>query len=625
MKRQVWVLAAFAAIALLGGRVGAAQATDPSTGDPVVAAVGDMACAPADSHFNGGAGTTSNCGEVRTAQQMETDSSIDVLLGLGDYQYGCGTPAEFAQSYGPSWGFFNSVIDPSAGNHEYSTTTNSATGTPCPDPNTAGQDYFTYFGSRAHPATAGEYSFNLGSWHLISLNANCSKTNVGGCSSSSPQTQWLSADLAANSQPCVLAYWHQPRWTATSSNNSTYNAWWNLLYAAHADLVLNGHIHTYARFAPLTPAGAVDTTNGITEVIVGTGGESLQAASSAANPKPLNNQRLFGYLRMVLQPTGYTAAFVTSSGATKDSFSGTCHGAGAPPKPLTISQSASAESVQADSPVTHTVTVTNPGTADQTNVVVTDTPPAADMNVSASASQGSCSSATPIVCSLGTLTAGASATITVTGTPIMPPTATNGVSVVSDQTTTPVTGSKVVTVTAAAATSYVGITSSAFGSPSPALVMGNTVQWSFLGPGQHSATDQTTGLGLWPDTGLVTPVDFRTAVFPAAGGYTFTDTATGHTIKLNVPMTASPSTGSTSTAFTLTWAASPPPAGYAEDIQVTYPGTSTWVTIIKATTATSGTFTPANGTGKYIFRARFRAISGSAASSYTTNASITVS
>ncbi len=613
-----------ALIAVLGGRTQLAHATDGG-GNPVVAAVGDMACAPADSHFNGGAGQTYNCGEVRTAARMETDSSIDDLLGLGDYQYGCGTLAEFAQSYGPSWGFFNNIIDPSVGNHEYNTTANSATGTPCPDQNGAAQDYFSYFGSRAHPGTAGEYSFNLGKWHLISLNANCNNTNVGGCTKSSPQTQWLSADLAANSQPCVLAYWHQPRWTATASNNATYTAWWQQLYAAHADLVLNGHIHTYARFAPLDANGAVDNANGITEVIVGTGGESLQAAAKTANPYPVANQRAFGYLRLVLQPSGYAATFTTDKGVVKDSFSGTCHGVGAPPKPLAVSQSTSSDPVPANSPVSYTTTVANPGSVDQTNVVLTDTAPAADMNPSASASQGSCSSATPIVCNLGTIPAGGSASVTLSGSPIMPPTATNAVSVVSDQTTSPVTSSKVVTVTAAANTSYVGVTATGFASPSPALAIGNALQWSFVGPGAHSATDKTTGLGLWPDTGLVSPVNVRTATFPSAGAYTFTDTATGNTIKLNVPMTASPSTGSTSTSFTLTWAASAPPAGYAEDVQVTYPGTSSWVTLYKATTATSATFTPTKGTGKYTFRARFRAITGSGASSYTTNASITVS
>ena len=152
---------------------------------------------------------------------MAMDSTIDLLVGLGDYQYGCSDPAEWAASYNPTWGFFNNIIDPSVGNHEYNTTTNSANGTPCPDANLAANDYFNYFGAVAHPGTAGEYSYNVGKWHLISLNANCANQGVGGCSASSPQTQWLSADLAANTQPCVMAYWHQPLWTATANNQKS--------------------------------------------------------------------------------------------------------------------------------------------------------------------------------------------------------------------------------------------------------------------------------------------------------------------------------------------------------------------------------------------------------------------
>ena len=141
----------------------------------------------------------------------------------------------------------------------------------------------------------------------------------------------------------------------------------------------------------------------------------------------------------------------------------------------------------------------------------------------------------------------------------------------SDQ-TSQITNSKVVTVTGAPATSYVGVTNLGFLAAAPAITIGNTVQWSFVGPGSHSATDKTTGLGLFPDTGLVAPVAFRQTIFPAAGAYTFTDTATANTIKLNVAMTAAPATGSTSTTFTLTWATAAPPAGYAEDVQVTVPG-----------------------------------------------------
>src|SRR5262249_59317875 len=140
-----------------------------------------------------------------------------------------------------------------------------------------------------------------------------------------------------------------------------------------------------------------------------------------------------------------------------------------------------------------------------------------------------------------------------------------------------------------------------------------------------SATDKTSGLGIFPDTGLVAPVAFRQATFTAAGAYTFTDTATAKTIKLTVPMTATPATGTKTTKFTLTWAAAAPPAGYSEDVQVDPPGTTSWTSIFKATTATSGTYTPTKGTGTYKFRARFRRTTGTGASAYTAAVSVKVS
>ena len=164
-------------------------------------------------------------------------------------------------------------------------------GAVCPSTNSTAQQFFNYFstsGSRwagggSHPATAGHFSFDIGGWHIIALNANCANKGVGGCGASSPQTTWLANDLATTTQPCILAYWHQPRWTGTSSNNSSTAAWWNLLYQAHADLVLNGHIHNYQRFAQLNANGQADP-NGIREVIVGTGGESV--SGWASNPTP---------------------------------------------------------------------------------------------------------------------------------------------------------------------------------------------------------------------------------------------------------------------------------------------------------------------------------------------------
>ena len=58
---------------------------------------------------------------------------------------------------------------------------------------------------------------------------------------------------------------------------------WDALYQAGADVVLNGHDHNYERFAPQNPSGQPDPTQGIREFVVGTGGAELR---SIAGIKP---------------------------------------------------------------------------------------------------------------------------------------------------------------------------------------------------------------------------------------------------------------------------------------------------------------------------------------------------
>jgi hypothetical protein len=96
-------------------------------------------------------------------------------------------------------------------------------------------------------------------------------------------------------------------------------------------VVLNGHVHNYQRYAAVDPTGAVNPA-GITEYVVGTGGESADALKTAVapNPSPVAAARAFGYQRMTLLPTGWTTQFVrvdNLTGATSvvDSSTGTCH------------------------------------------------------------------------------------------------------------------------------------------------------------------------------------------------------------------------------------------------------------------------------------------------------------
>ena len=59
----------------------------------------------------------------------------------------------------------------------------------------------------------GYYSFNLGSWHIVALNSNCSDQRMRGRphgGATSAEMSWLQSDLATNTSACVLAMWHHP-------------------------------------------------------------------------------------------------------------------------------------------------------------------------------------------------------------------------------------------------------------------------------------------------------------------------------------------------------------------------------------------------------------------------------
>ncbi|HYH08790.1 MAG TPA: IPTL-CTERM sorting domain-containing protein [Thermoanaerobaculia bacterium] len=88
----------------------------------------------------------------------------------------------------------------------------------------------------------------------------------------------------------------------------------------------------------------------------------------------------------------------------------------------------------AGAPFTKTITVTNSGAGTATNVTVTDDLPAGLTLVSATSSQGSCNAVDPVVCNLGSILAGGSATVTITVIAAAPGPVTNTATVGSDQT-----------------------------------------------------------------------------------------------------------------------------------------------------------------------------------------------
>jgi hypothetical protein len=330
----------------------------------VIAAAGDIACDPANSVFNNGLGNSSSCRQLYTSNLL-VNTGLAAVIDLGDNQYYCGSDQAFLQSYDLSWGRVKSITHPSAGNHEYLT----SGGTGCDSSNTNAAGYFQYFGAAAGTQGQGWYSFNVGTWHLIALNTNCS--NVGGCASGSPQYKFLQADLAAHPNQCTLAFWHIPLFSSGGRQAANSKAFWTLLYNAHADVILNGHDHIYERFAPQNPNGVADPTNGLLQFTVGTGGADHTTITTIAANSLVRNASTYGVLKLTLHANSYDWVFVPEAGKTfTDSGSANCH---------STSASTSTPTPTATLAVTNTLTPTPTVTLAVTNTpsstpLVTNTP-----------------------------------------------------------------------------------------------------------------------------------------------------------------------------------------------------------------------------------------------------------
>jgi hypothetical protein len=370
---MIWVLAGMGLAMLLSvGVLGSTQSVSALDSPPVLVGAGDIA-------------SCGRTGDEATASLLEGLNGTAVAT-LGDNAYESGTALDFSDCYNPSWGRLKARTMPSVGNHEYY------------DLSGVAQPYFDYFSAKNgfslpaapvpnaldnnHGLTVGEgyYSYDLGAWHVVVLNSNCSFVVGGGCAAGSDQEQWLKADLAAHSNACTLAYWHHPRFSSSGiGNNSAVAPFWKALYDAGAEVVLNGHAHNYERFAPQNPDGQADPAQGITEFVVGTGGRSLNSFSTIRNnsvvritddPAQVNisdgyGKGNFGVIKLTLHPGSYEWKFVqidgTVDGMDRDPGSASCHGA-----PPTSTTDSVPPTVSSTSPAKNTT-----GIATTANVIAT--------------------------------------------------------------------------------------------------------------------------------------------------------------------------------------------------------------------------------------------------------------
>ena len=309
------------AAVLLG--VAAALATPPpsaSTSRPPspthvsgirIAAAGDIACDPADGTFHDGRGRGFACRQRATSDVL-VGAGYVAVLALGDIQYEDGARADFDLSYDPAWGRVKAITRPVPGNHDYGT------------PGAAG--YYDYFGKAAGDRAKGYYSYDLGRWHLIALNSNCSA--IGGCGGGVARRRGGSAPTlppvgrGARSRTGTTRA-SPPAGTATTARTPPF---WQAL-------VRRGRRRRPRRARPrlraLRAAGrrAVGSTSsaGVREFVVGTGGKSLRGFLGSRPNSEARDRSSFGVLELTLGAGVYAWRFVSAVGFFADAGAARCH------------------------------------------------------------------------------------------------------------------------------------------------------------------------------------------------------------------------------------------------------------------------------------------------------------
>jgi hypothetical protein len=209
---------------------------------------------------------------------------FDRLLYLGDV-YG----SNFERAYGPTYGALAAKTDPTPGNHDW------------PDYK---DQYESYWRDTRKRPVPDWYAFRAGGWEILSLNSEVSHDT------GSPQERWLRGEVREPAGTCRLAFWHRPRFSASTAHHGdqpdTQPLWEPLV--GHAAIVLTGHDHDMQRFKPV---------DGITEFVSGAGGHEHYELSE--DPRvAFGNDADYGALRLELRPGRAAYTFVATDGRVLD-------------------------------------------------------------------------------------------------------------------------------------------------------------------------------------------------------------------------------------------------------------------------------------------------------------------
>jgi hypothetical protein len=264
-----------------------------SPGEPmIVAAVGDGAS-----------------GETPEVTDLIASWNPDMFLYLGDV-YEKGTYTEFYNWYGVSDAFFSKfrhITNPIIGNHEYEPGITPA--------------YYEYWDN-----VPDYYSFDAGGWHFIALN---STSQFNQRRPGSQQYRWLQQDRAVRRGLCTLAYWHHPRFSIGSQNDTpAMDEIWRLLALTGVDVALTGNDHNYQRWVSLDANGNPHA-QGIIQFVAGMGGHGIRSFIREDERMAIGFDtppEAFGALRLEMYPDKLGFEYINIDGKILDSGEIVCHG-----------------------------------------------------------------------------------------------------------------------------------------------------------------------------------------------------------------------------------------------------------------------------------------------------------
>ena len=196
---------------------------------------------------------------------------------------------------------------------------------------------YGYFGDRTGPASKGWFSFDKGNWHIVVLNTSDAEhgedatfgitrdpVTQAEVQVPSEQVDWLSADLAANTKPCVAVISWERRFytTGTGGLGRQFNMvrLGGVMRDNGVDLLISAKDKLYARFAPADVRSGAPDPAGFRQFIVGTGGRT---GDNVAGPAPALREaqidHQWGVLKLTLAENSYSWEFLnTVSGGPTD-------------------------------------------------------------------------------------------------------------------------------------------------------------------------------------------------------------------------------------------------------------------------------------------------------------------